>query len=71
VGLLSVSNVISNATTTTANTVVDSAKAAVSLGLWSSLAIIAFSFTSCVPVGRCQPLVLKCKRGDEEAKSNA
>jgi hypothetical protein len=41
------SNVDSVITTTT-NTVVDSANSAVSIGRWSNLAIIAFSFLSSV-----------------------
>jgi hypothetical protein len=35
---------VDNVTTTTSNTIVASASAAVSIGRWSNLAIIAFSF---------------------------
>ena len=37
---------VANVITTTTNTVVDSANSAVSIGRWSNLAIIAFSFLS-------------------------
>src|SRR5215211_3655680 len=48
-GLAACGNVMSNVdnvTTTTSNTVVDSANTAVSIGRWSNLAIIASSFLS-------------------------
>jgi hypothetical protein len=44
VGGAAVMSKVDNVTTTTNNTVVASASAAVSLGRWSSLAIIAFAF---------------------------
>jgi len=40
---------VDNVITTTTNTVVDSANSAVSIGRWSNLAIIAFSFRCTFP----------------------
>ena len=56
---------VDNVITTTTNTVVDSANSAVSIGRWSNLAIIAFSFHTFTrrSVGYVTIAPYSCERG--------